>query len=110
MHDPRCKLRKLEETLMLVNQELLPQYHTSISMQILDVPFAWVLVDVVFWITNGAVMQMKSGQCWLHKCHPFFFLPCFLYQVRSRIHFPFFISFGKGSPISPRTLNLAVWP
>jgi len=29
-------------------------------MQILDVPFAWVLVDVVFWITNGAVMQMKS--------------------------------------------------
>jgi len=45
---------------MLVNQELLPQYHTSISMQILDVPFAWVLVDVVFWITNGAVMQMKS--------------------------------------------------
>jgi len=80
MHDPRCKLRKLEETLMLVNQELLPQYHTSISMQILDVPFAWVLVDVVFWITNGAVMQMKSR---------FFFLPCFLYQVRSRKHFPF---------------------
>jgi len=70
-------------------------------MQILDVPFAWVLVDVVFWITNGAVMQMKSR---------FFFLPCFLYQVRSRIHFPFYISFGKGSPISPRTLNLAVWP
>ena len=79
-------MRKLEETLMLVNQELLPQYHTSISMQILDVPFAWVLVDVVFWITNGTVMQMKSGQCWLHKCHPFFFLPYFLYQVEYIFH------------------------
>jgi hypothetical protein len=44
-------LRKLEETLILVNRELL-QYHNSISMQIHDVAFAWVLVDVVSWITN----------------------------------------------------------
>jgi len=97
MHDPRCKLRKLEETLMLVNQELLPQYHTSISMQILDVPFAWVLVDVVFWITNGAVMQMKSGQCWLHKCHPFFFF-CHVFFIRYGVEYisPFSFLLAKG--------------
>jgi len=86
MHDPRCKLRKLEETLIVVDQELL-QYHTSGSMHIHDVPFAWVLVDVVSWITNRAVVQMKSGHCWLHKCHPFFFfLPYFLYQVEYIFH------------------------
>ena len=84
MH-PRCKLRKLEETLIVVDQELL-QYHTSGSMHIHDVPFAWVLVDVVSWITNRAVVQMKSGHCWLHKCHPFFFLPYFLYQVEYIFH------------------------
>ena len=104
MHDPRCKLRKLEETLIVVDQELL-QYHTSGSMHIHDVPFAWVLVDVVSWITNRAVVQMKSGHCWLHKCHPLFFFFA-IFSLSGRVHF----SFGKGSPISPRTLNLAVWP
>jgi len=67
-------------------------------MQILDVPFAWVLVDVVFWITNGAVMQMKSGQCWLHKCHPFFFFFCHVFFIRYGVEYisPFSFLLAKG--------------
>lgn len=52
-------MRQLEETLILVNQELLLQFHTSISRQIHAALFACVPFIVVSWLAKSSGADEK---------------------------------------------------